>query len=355
MSAPTRKRRWLTICAITASAALVAIPAGAAPGANGSPFGARTLAQLAAERAQSVGAITPKAKAQDDGGGDDDNEADEIAEGADQYAEARTSPGVVAPGAYGAAWTSLTNLPSTGGSWHNITNLPYNSDDSRYRDYDSNSSGGSGNVTGRMAAMAADDDGYVYAGSAGAEPPEALALLSAGDADLALVFSYDGSGPAPGLSWRPLGDEPVALVLAADHPAAERRRLSLADLAGEPWIVGCERCRAHAMEVCAAAGFVPSVRHVSDDYVVVQNLVAVGLGVHAAPALGARRLSSPRGARAGAPVVRHPDLRDRPPRGRRPGPGHRGAGARAGGCVVWGGTCSWRGCRHHHPRREMRT
>ena len=167
MSAPTRKRRWLTICAITASAALVAIPAGAAPGANGSPFGARTLAQLAAERAHSVGAITPKAKAQDDGGGDDDNEADEIAEGADQYAEARTSPGIVAPGAYGAAWTSLTNLPSTGGSWHNITNLPYNSDDSRYRDYDSNSSGGSGNVTGRMAAMAADDDGYVYAGSAG--------------------------------------------------------------------------------------------------------------------------------------------------------------------------------------------
>ncbi len=130
------------------------------------PFGVRALAQLAAEREQSVGAISPKAKADDDGG-DDGNEADEIAEGADQYAEARTSPGIVAPGAYGAAWTSLTNLPTTGGSWRNITNLPYNSDDPRYRDYDSNSSGGSGNVTGRMAAMAADDDGYVYAGSAG--------------------------------------------------------------------------------------------------------------------------------------------------------------------------------------------
>ncbi|MFJ9379125.1 hypothetical protein [Streptomyces sp. NPDC101455] len=54
-----------------------------------------------------------------------------------------------------------------GGRWRNITDLPYNSDDPRYRDYDSNSNGGSGNVTGRMAAMAADDDGYVYAGSAG--------------------------------------------------------------------------------------------------------------------------------------------------------------------------------------------
>jgi molybdate transport repressor ModE-like protein len=115
-----------------------------------------------------------------------------------------------------------------------------------------------------------------------AEPPEALALLSSGDADLALVFSYDGQ-PEHGLVWRPLADEPVALVVGADHPAATRRRLTLADLAAEPWIVGCERCRAHALLVCAEAGFEPVVRHVSDDYVVVQNLVAVGLGVTLLP------------------------------------------------------------------------
>ncbi|MFE4815282.1 hypothetical protein ACFRFU_02405 [Streptomyces sp. NPDC056704] len=102
MSAPTRKRRWFTICAITASATVVAIPAGAAPGSHGTPFGARALAQLAAERGQSAGAVSPRAKAEDDGGGDDGNEADEIAEGAGQYAEARTSPGIVAPGAYGS-------------------------------------------------------------------------------------------------------------------------------------------------------------------------------------------------------------------------------------------------------------
>jgi molybdate transport repressor ModE-like protein len=118
-----------------------------------------------------------------------------------------------------------------------------------------------------------------------AEPPEALALLSSGDADLALVFSYDGAatGEGTGLVWRPLGAEPVALVVAADHPAAGRRRLTLADLADEPWVVGCERCRAHALRVCAEAGFEPAVRHVSDDYVVVQNLVAVGLGVTLLP------------------------------------------------------------------------
>ncbi|MDQ0605239.1 hypothetical protein QF037_009584 [Streptomyces canus] len=164
MSAPTRRRRWLATCAITASAALVAIPASAASGQNNGPFGVRALDRLAAEREQSVGAMSPSLKGED---GDDGNEADEIAEGADQYAEARTSPGIVAPGAYGAAWDDLTNLPRSGGSWRHVTDLPYNSDDPRYRDIDSNSSGGSGNVTGRMAAMAADDDGYVYAGSAG--------------------------------------------------------------------------------------------------------------------------------------------------------------------------------------------
>ncbi|OIK04802.1 WD40/YVTN/BNR-like repeat-containing protein [Streptomyces monashensis] len=163
MSVPTRRRRWFTVCALTASAALVAIPPSAASGRSPSPFGARVLGQLAKERVHSVGAVSPNEAGDGDGG----NEADGIAEGADQYAEARTAPGVVAPGAYGAAWNSLAHLRSAGGRWHNITDLPYNSDDPRYRDVDSNSSGGSGNVTGRMAAVAADDDGYVYAGSAG--------------------------------------------------------------------------------------------------------------------------------------------------------------------------------------------
>ena len=117
-----------------------------------------------------------------------------------------------------------------------------------------------------------------------AEPPEALGLVESGDADLALVFGYDADPAAGrGLVWRPLASEAVALVLAADHRLAGRRRLTLAQLSEEPWIVGCDRCRAHAVALCAAAGFTPSVRHVSDDYVVVQNLVAVGLGVTLLP------------------------------------------------------------------------
>ncbi len=130
-----------------------------------------------------------------------------------------------------------------------------------------------------------------------AEPPEALELLTAGDADLALVFSYGGERPVdvPGMQWQPLADEPVALVVGAGHPAAARKRLALRDLADEEWIVGCARCRAHTMLLCAEAGFEPRVRHVSDDYVVVQNLVAVGLGVTLLP-------------RSALDAYRHPDV-----------------------------------------------
>jgi hypothetical protein len=152
LNAPTRKRRWLTISAVTALAALSAIPAGADAGHPATHPRAFTAAATAGAQ-----------PAEHEGG----EESDEIAEGADQFAEARTSPGTIAPGAFSAAWDALNELPVTGGSWDHLTNLPYNSDDPRYRDYDSNSSGGAGLVTGRTAALAADDDGYVYAGSAG--------------------------------------------------------------------------------------------------------------------------------------------------------------------------------------------
>src|SRR5690349_14273950 len=49
-----------------------------------------------------------------------------------------------------------------------------------------------------------------------AEPPEAMALVSEGEVDLALVFSYDESEPPAGLLWRELGEEPVALVVSAE-------------------------------------------------------------------------------------------------------------------------------------------
>ena len=100
---------------------------------------------------------------------DPDEAAKESREGAtldEQFAQARTAPGVVDAGAYTAAFSQLTGLGATGGSWKDVTRLPYDADDPRYRDYYSNSSGGSGFVSGRVTSIVADSKGTVYAAAA---------------------------------------------------------------------------------------------------------------------------------------------------------------------------------------------
>src|SRR5438105_9603226 len=64
---------------------------------------------------------TATANAADDG----DEGSEEIAEQADQWNEARSSPGIVAPGAYTAAWNQLEALPTTGGRWNDQTAITY--------------------------------------------------------------------------------------------------------------------------------------------------------------------------------------------------------------------------------------
>lgn len=93
-------------------------------------------------------------------------EAAELQTALDQFAEARTAPGIVAPGAYSAAFGQMTGLATAGGAWTDVTKVPYDADDPTYRDYYSNSSGGSGLVTGRVTGLAADGSGHVYAGGA---------------------------------------------------------------------------------------------------------------------------------------------------------------------------------------------
>jgi hypothetical protein len=134
----------------------------AAPAAKPRPLPYQRLVETARERAAHLNAKALTAADDDDSGED----PEEIAEQAEQYAEARSAPGIIAPGAYTAAWRALQSMPVTAGRWQHVTNQPYNSDDPRYRDISSNSSGGAGRVTGRITGLAADDSGYVYAGAA---------------------------------------------------------------------------------------------------------------------------------------------------------------------------------------------
>lgn len=115
--------------------------------------------------------------------GDETHEAQTAAE---QYAQARTAPGIVLPGAYSAAFASLDGLPIYGSSWTEVTTRPYDSDDPRYRDpLFSNSSGGAGIVSGRITGLAVGN-GYIYAGGA----------------DGGVFRSGDG-----GAAWDPLTDK----------------------------------------------------------------------------------------------------------------------------------------------------
>jgi photosystem II stability/assembly factor-like uncharacterized protein len=84
----------------------------------------------------------------------------------DQFAQARTAPGVVLPGAYTAAFASLSGLPVSGGQWSETTNRPYDLDDLRYRDpFASNSGGGWGLASGRIVGLAVSGS-RIYIGGA---------------------------------------------------------------------------------------------------------------------------------------------------------------------------------------------
>lgn len=120
-----------------------------------------------------------------------------------------------------------------------------------------------------------------------AEPPRSLELLTSGDCDIALAFNYgDGPDAVPdSVTAVPLLDDTMEVVLPRGHRLARRQAVSLADLADEPWIAGCPKCRATFVQACAAAGFEPDVAFTTDDNLAVQSLVVAGVGVAIMPGL----------------------------------------------------------------------
>src|SRR5918995_5395615 len=113
-------------------------------------------------------------------------------------------------------------------------------------------------------------------------PPEALELLRTGRIDVAVIFRYDETWPEPdGVRLHHLLDDPMYLL-------STRRQRKLAALRDATWIAGCPRCRSHLLSLCADEGFEPRIGYVSDDMVVMQELVAAGLGVTTLPGLALR-------------------------------------------------------------------
>ncbi len=119
------------------------------------------------------------------------------------------------------------------------------------------------------------------------EPPVSVQSLRAGEADIALTFTYAESaeGEDPDLDSTELLVDPLLAVLPAGHALAAEPSVPIAALAGEPWIAGCPRCRSNLIDVCAQRGFEPAIAYATDDNVAAQSLVAAGLGVALMPQL----------------------------------------------------------------------
>ncbi|MCW8382840.1 LysR family transcriptional regulator [Streptomyces justiciae] len=133
-----------------------------------------------------------------------------------------------------------------------------------------------------------------------AEPPQSVELLREGDCDVALAFRYEGAAGG-GDEWddlvvRPLLRDRLVALVPERHRLARAGSVAIGELAREPWIAGCPRCRGQLVEVCEGAGFTPRIDFATDDYPAVVGLVGAGLGVAVLPQLAIESVR-PRGAR----------------------------------------------------------
>ena len=130
-----------------------------------------------------------------------------------------------------------------------------------------------GSLVPQAVATLADRHPGLQIRLAHTHPHEAIDLLRAGKVEVAIIFRYDESEPEPpGIRLHHLLDDPVYVL-------STRREEGMASLRDATWIAGCERCSSHLLALCADAGFEPDIGFTSDDMVVMQALVAAGLGV----------------------------------------------------------------------------
>lgn len=119
------------------------------------------------------------------------------------------------------------------------------------------------------------------------EPDDVLGKVLAGDVDLALVFEYDLDPREwpPGLTVVDLLAEPMRLLLPKGHPRRRSPRIALKDLADATWISTRDDTAGSRsfVRLAAAAGFIPRVVFQTNDYAVIRDLVARGLGIAVVP------------------------------------------------------------------------
>jgi LysR family transcriptional activator of glutamate synthase operon len=109
-----------------------------------------------------------------------------------------------------------------------------------------------------------------------------------GHADLAITSPRP---TGPGFVWHGLYSERLCVAVPRGHRLANRSRLRLADVAGEPFIVlrVGSGLRQLTDELCTAAGIQPQVAFEATEIPTMEGLVAAGFGVAVVPVPRAER------------------------------------------------------------------
>ena len=84
-------------------------------------------------------------------------------------------------------------------------------------------------------------------------------------------------------------DDPLHVAVPTSDPLAERAAIRLSDLATATWIAGHEGTACHDIVIRAgrAAAFEPAIAGRTNDFTLVYELVAAGLGVSLIPGIAA--------------------------------------------------------------------
>jgi DNA-binding transcriptional LysR family regulator len=118
------------------------------------------------------------------------------------------------------------------------------------------------------------------------DPDQAAQALRAGELDLALIYQFElDEDPAPDLPQKTLITDRAYIGVPANSPLASRTRLKLSHFREQPWVQGVREglTLAALPTACRAAGFEPHVVFRTDDHLVVQGLVAAGVGAALLP------------------------------------------------------------------------
>ena len=91
----------------------------------------------------------------------------------------------------------------------------------------------------------------------------------------------------PSLRWRRIAPEPLRLAVPGDHPLASRSEVALAEVADLPFVTirPTSLLRRLSDELCARAGFQPTVAFECHDLPTMRGFVGAGLGVAIVPAV----------------------------------------------------------------------